>query len=359
MEKTLSDLNFESEYEIDADGTSWRMLPHSVLSESLLDVSQLLGDEGHGTPFGARIRVPQNEGRGVIEIIKVRDSLFVVRFNVEYHEDRRLLGDSHMAKVRILLSGQLRADHGQIQLDGAGAYLEVYPGEQNSHYTISGSRPTLLLVLNCTAEFFSSVANMAQETLPEPLASLIAKKSIAPQTSITPLGPDLLRAANDVMRTDAHYSLDLRKAYLSAKCQEIACSIVRELGLDGQGRAPQGLSVRDVNRIYEARDVLADNFQTPPTIAKLSRHIGINQTKLKAAFKAVFGITIADFTMKCRMERAGEMLATTDLNIAEIAYELGYNHPPNFTHAFRRFYGHTPKELRHARSLGDAAAPAN
>ena len=50
-----------------------------------------------------------------------------------------------------------------------------------------------------------------------------------------------------------------------------------------------------------------------------------------------------------RMEIAGELLASTEIVIADIARQVGYLHPTNFTRAFRRWAGVSPREYRHQR----------
>ncbi|WP_286971351.1 helix-turn-helix domain-containing protein, partial [Flavobacterium sp. UBA4854] len=47
-----------------------------------------------------------------------------------------------------------------------------------------------------------------------------------------------------------------------------------------------------------------------------------------------------------KLTEAKNLLMTTDKNIAEIGYELGFNEKTYFTHAFKRKAGMTPTEFR-------------
>ena len=52
-----------------------------------------------------------------------------------------------------------------------------------------------------------------------------------------------------------------------------------------------------------------------------------------------------------RMEIAGERLESTEIAIADIARQVGYTHQANFTRAFRRWAGVSPRQYRHQRSF--------
>ena len=87
-------------------------------------------------------------------------------------------------------------------------------------------------------------------------------------------------------------------------------------------------------------------FADPPTIEALARRVGLNRTKLQGGFKETFGATVFDFCQGRRMERAKDLLREGGMTIAEIAESVGYEHPTNFTAAFRRRFNAAPKDFR-------------
>jgi AraC family transcriptional regulator, transcriptional activator of the genes for pyochelin and ferripyochelin receptors len=335
-------------YETDLDGGVWQTLPHTLLHGSIGDLLGFMQPvEGI---LGIRYRVPAGEGSGHWELVQLSAHLFILTCLAEYREDLRLeVPGENMVKVRILLSGHLESVEKRITLEGTGAFVEAYPSLLASAYTLRSGEPIRLVVLNCSPGFFTEELGLSEDELPFPLSHLFQAATLKPEGSVAPLAPDVLRAANDIMRSAGRFEPKLRKAYLSAKCREIACAMILALRA-GQSASPKKVqaSVRDVSRIEEARDILLDQFQHPPAIPKLARQVGINQTKLKSLFKAMFGLTIHDFTQKCRMERAVDLLDSTDLSVAEIAYAVGYDFPASFTHAFRKYYGHVPRQVRRA-----------
>lgn len=346
-----SRLTDQTRSERDEDGRLWHMLPPSIIDGSLEELEGLLAADAHSSEAsGLRVRVPQAEGRGHWDFFRRSRDLWIMSMNAEYDQDRCItIPGDRMVKIRIMLSGELEAPHNGVSLKGTGAYLEAYPGAVASSYLLRGSQPVRLLILNCSPDFFVRDLAIPGDTLPDPISHLFQLETGSPRGGAAPLSPDVLRAANDMMRAAAHYPAHLLGPYLEARAREVICSVLRDLEISGEpARSGLRLSVRDVNRIYEARDTLVECFQRPPSIPKLARQVGVNQTKLKAGFKAVFGMTMYDFIQKCRMDRAGELLAQGELSIAEVAFAVGYDYPANFTYAFKRFYGHVPRKMRRA-----------
>lgn len=92
--------------------------------------------------------------------------------------------------------------------------------------------------------------------------------------------------------------------------------------------------------------LLEDISKKPLSIQMLSRAVAINEFKLKAGFKQLFGLTIFDCLHEARMEKAKELLLTTNEPIKHICVLTGYPRMTNFITAFRKKFGYTPGSLR-------------
>ena len=81
-------------------------------------------------------------------------------------------------------------------------------------------------------------------------------------------------------------------------------------------------------------------------ILKLCKIVGISRSQLHNKIKATTGISTSHFINNIRLEKAQTLLKTTDWNISEIAYAVGFNSPSYFSTAYMKKYGHRPSYIR-------------
>ncbi|HEY8893645.1 MAG TPA: AraC family transcriptional regulator [Niastella sp.] len=106
------------------------------------------------------------------------------------------------------------------------------------------------------------------------------------------------------------------------------------------------LSNQDIQYIQQARTILAENFDKHITIPKLARQTGINEAKLKEGFKELYGQSIHTYLQQLRLQKAQQLLLTTQMSVTDITYEIGYSHVTHFTTLFKNEFGLTPTEWR-------------
>jgi len=94
-----------------------------------------------------------------------------------------------------------------------------------------------------------------------------------------------------------------------------------------------------------AKDVLLQDFISPPTIEVIAHRCATNTSKLKKVFKKVYQITLHGYVQKLRLEEANILLKEENMTIGEIANRVGYKHQGHFSKLFFATYGVYPKEL--------------
>lgn len=101
-----------------------------------------------------------------------------------------------------------------------------------------------------------------------------------------------------------------------------------------------------VQLIREIHDYLTEHMDRRITIDELAHLYPINPTTLKEVFKSVYGTSIAAHLKEHRLEKAAQLLRETDLTMAEIARQVGYESQSRFTAAFKEQYGLLPTAYR-------------
>lgn len=89
------------------------------------------------------------------------------------------------------------------------------------------------------------------------------------------------------------------------------------------------------------------NLYDPKLVAveQLSHCLGCSEKALKEQFQHKMGMTINEYARISRLEKARYAISSGASTISQAAYESGYEHPSNFTSAFRRLFGYSPSML--------------
>src|SRR5687767_6117085 len=106
------------------------------------------------------------------------------------------------------------------------------------------------------------------------------------------------------------------------------------------------LKKEDIESIRRARDLLIKNQRYHITISDLSRETRMNRTKLQYGFKQIFGVSIDDFRIQMRMEKAKELLEQTEKSVKEISILLGYKSMGSFSTMFKKMFMLSPTQWR-------------
>ena len=161
------------------------------------------------------------------------------------------------------------------------------------------------------------------------------------------LSPAMMQVVSEML--GGRYTGDLKRVHLEAKATEIICmmsGVMRDRPDDG---LPVKLTHPDIDRLHEARAVLANHYADPPGIEELARQLGLNRNKLSYGFKHLFEMTISEFCTECRLNAGLELLRETVLPVSHVADAVGYTQTAAFSTAFRKRFGVTPRQARNDR----------
>jgi AraC-like DNA-binding protein len=125
--------------------------------------------------------------------------------------------------------------------------------------------------------------------------------------------------------------------------------------MDSSG--PLRSSTRERRRAVfrDAAAIVVARYSEPLTVDEISRLVASSPRQLRRAFTEEGGLSFREFVAGVRMRNAAQLLAETDLPVAEVGRRVGYREPSRFSKAFRRTYRMSPSEFR-ARSGGSGTA---
>ncbi len=97
---------------------------------------------------------------------------------------------------------------------------------------------------------------------------------------------------------------------------------------------------------------LLDEDRYDQKLAELSAFVGYSQDHLRRAFQGQFGVSPVQYRNQRRAAQASMFLANGEFRVKEIAAKLGFHDTAQFTHFYRKHFGHPPSvALRQYRSL--------
>lgn len=79
---------------------------------------------------------------------------------------------------------------------------------------------------------------------------------------------------------------------------------------------------------------------------QITRESGLSQAKLQEGFKFLYARTVTEYIRHVRLEAARDLMNTTDLNISQIVYSIGFTSRSYFSKIFKEKYEMTPHEFQ-------------
>ncbi len=160
---------------------------------------------------------------------------------------------------------------------------------------------------------------------------------------VDPLVTQLL----DVFWTEAAAADTLSHLLAEGMVSTLTGRLLRIAGYAQATPVARALSPRRLRRVLcliEAR--LADNL----SLADLAAEAGLSPHHFTRAFRAATGLPPYRYLMRERIARARLLIVTTELSLAQIAFDCGFSSQAHFTTAFTRLTGTTPGRLRKQRA---------
>ena len=163
------------------------------------------------------------------------------------------------------------------------------------------------------------------------------------------LNDPVIEALSRNMVTACHELLSLRQnglnAIVSTQFDELLIGLLTVAVSDDMRRALHG-PARDtsVDVVRKAQEYIRANLDQPFRMAELAESLGVGLRSLQLGFRRAVGCSPRDFLVRCRLERARELLLTVeaDTKVASIALDCGFSDLAHFSRTYREAFGELP-----------------
>jgi len=99
-------------------------------------------------------------------------------------------------------------------------------------------------------------------------------------------------------------------------------------------------------RLKRATEYMMANLGEPISLADIATATGLSRMHFAAQFRVATGMRPHEYLLQRRIERAQELLLNSDLQLVEIALDVGFKTQAHFTTVFTRLVGETPNVWR-------------
>ena len=106
--------------------------------------------------------------------------------------------------------------------------------------------------------------------------------------------------------------------------------------------------VPPARHLLRAKDLADARYSEPLDVDDMAGAAGLSRAHFSREFRRTFGEPPHSYLLRRRLERAADLLRTTDRSVADICFSVGLQSVGSFTTSFKRTFGRTPTAYRAA-----------
>ncbi|MHA4895617.1 helix-turn-helix transcriptional regulator [Pedobacter sp. PWIIR3] len=141
--------------------------------------------------------------------------------------------------------------------------------------------------------------------------------------------------------------IDMVKVSLVGYPQQVAGLVMQILGLVNQATKYNDRGSDPIAKlIAKAKFIIQESFENSLDMEQLAAAIPMGYSAFRKSFKKITGQSPNQYHLNLRLERARNLLATTALNVNEVAQQTGFESVFYFSKLFKKKHGISPKNYR-------------
>lgn len=134
--------------------------------------------------------------------------------------------------------------------------------------------------------------------------------------------------------------------------------LLRAQACDDAPLVRQTMCLASIPELGIALQLITTRFDEPLDTNQLARAVHLSPKHLSRKFQAALGLTPTEYLRSYRLNRARDLLLSSDMAVATVANRVGFESAAHFTRAFKAAFHITPTAWRHSvRLVGKEQKP--
>lgn len=289
-------------------------------------------------------------GQGLIKGISFKGGISYLEFDMEFSEDVMLVaGSSEHSPICFAYCSQGQVSH-SFGNDGEKHELENFQtgiltsktSQDNVLYFDKDVHLKMILIIVSPTRNTASTNQLNHE-----LQKLFFKDNVADNFAY--IGSYNLKVAEIVRQLNAVSVTGIaRRLMIEGLVHLILALEIQQHSDDVKNAVEQESSLTKKEReIVKELSIFINNYpEKQLSVTYLCKKGGLSPSKLQEGFKMMHGTTVTDYIRDVRVQMAEHLIKSTDMNISEVVYSIGFISRSYFSKIFKAKYNCSPKEYK-------------
>lgn len=292
-------------------------------------------------------------GSGQVHCVVLNKGLTAFEFDIKLNVDRALVFDTvedPMVYLFYCLKGnclhQFKGDELVTKLEELQTAVLFNDEQYKSKFIFKGNKHTVLNCIRINLSEYGGQESIAEDD--QNFMSLLHtyNKSLG----CFHFGKYNLEIGELVKKLeDAKYADSIANClHFQGICQLIFAKQLEqfEFDLNNDSRSSTTLLKKELEMISEIGDFINHYPETAHTISSISSKSGLSPSKLQLGFKFMYDMTLGEYIREVRLKKSEVLIRTTDLNISEVVYSIGFTSRSYFCKIFKKKFNCSPKAYK-------------
>jgi len=222
-----------------------------------------------------------------------------------------------------------------------GLALSFYADEEVEFtHTVSNLKPLECIVIATSTNIIDNLPNQEGELFGEMLNQLVNP------TDHYVEGPSFIMTPEMQIIVDSLFNIKYEgKTKMMFFRSQITALLSHFFGQLASLKTEK-INTSERQKLNNAKDILLNNLDNPPSLNEISKQIGLNTFKLKKDFKEFFGVPVFKYLQNERLTLAHKMIRNQEATVQEAAWHVGYDSLSSFSNAFEKKFGYRPSQIK-------------